>query len=246
MDTFDAVIDQLKAFALSKSPRIRDLEDITPWPQGGGRNIVIGDDVGVELGSPQKASAAALIWTRDPKKVSDNRITLIGPDIHESAGKSLPFGKIVLVEVEGIDEDNAFHRYMEMEGARYDVDLKGYMIRAVSKTRKEWCRISKQAVAQGFGFDILGARLIQQLRQKPYIRKVELIFITSGTEDVNAVEAIVGPAQRVIAAMNKMANEMALDCGSCDYNDVCSEVAMLGAMREKLQDRQSGSTHERH
>jgi CO dehydrogenase/acetyl-CoA synthase beta subunit len=240
MDTFDAVIDQLNAFAASKGTRSREIKNLHPWPAGGSRNIVIGDDVGVELGSPQKASVAALIWTGDSNRVFDNRITLVGPDIGESPGTSLSFGKIVLAEVEGLDEDNAFHRYMEMEGVRYDVDLKGYMIRAVSKTRKEWCRISREAVLQGFDFDVLGAALIQKLKQKPYVKKVELIFITSGTEDVRAVEAIVEPAQRVIAAMNKMINESVLDCGSCDYNDVCSEVEMLGAMREKLQDKQPG------
>ncbi len=241
MDAFDAVIDQLRAFVASKAHRSREIKNPPPWPAGGGRNIVIGDDVGLELGSPQKASVAGLVWTGDSKKVSGDRVTLIGPDVGAGMGDSLPFGKIVLVETEGVDEENAFHRHMEMEGARYDLDLKGYMIRAVSKTQKEWCRISKEAVMKGFGFDILGAALIQKLRQKPYVKKVELIFITSGTEDVRAVETILEPTRRIIAAMNKMANEMALDCGSCDYNDVCSEVEMLSGMREKLQDKKSGS-----
>jgi len=236
MEIFNQAIDQLKQFAHSKDHLTWMVKHHPMWPAGGNRNIVIGDDVGLELGSPQKASVASLIWTNDPNKIAADTITLIGPDIGKSDNNSLPFGKVVLLETDGFSEDNTYHRYMEMEGVRYDLDLKGYMIRAVSRMQKEWCRISKEALNQGFCFNTLGSALIKKLKKKAYVKKAQLFFITSSVEDVKSVQAIVDPTIRVISAMNKMINEMALDCDSCDYTDVCSDVDVLRGMREKLHD----------
>jgi len=196
--------------------------------------------VGLELGNPQKASVASSIWTDDSDTIDDDSITLIGPDIGESQENSLPFGKIVLVEVEGFSEENTYHRYLEIEGVRHDLDLKGYMIRAVSRSQKEWCRISKEALERGFSFNILGAASIEKLKERPYIRKAELIYVTSCTEDVKSIQAIVNPAIRVISAMNKMVNEMDLDCTTCEYSDVCNEIQMLMDMRMKLKAAKTG------
>ena len=210
------------------------------WPSGGTGNIVIGEDVGLELGSPDTASLSGLIWTQKPDLVVDNAITLIGNDMGEGPENHLPFAKIILVETEGFNEDNTYGRYMEMEGIRYDVDLKGYMIRAVSKTRKEWCRISKEALDNGFSFFILGAVLMEKLKRVSYINKTELVYVTSSVDDVITLQSVTDQATRVITAMNKMVNEMALDCSVCDYNDVCSEVEMLRGMRKKLQETHAG------
>ncbi len=240
MDIFNKTIDEIRDFAQSKGCRSWVIEKKQAWPAGGNRNIVIGDDVGLELGNPGKKSVAALVWTNDLDKITDGTITLVGPDIGENREKSLPFGKIVFVGIEGFDEDNTYQRYMEMEGARYDLDLKGYMIRAASKTQKEWCRISNEALKQGFCFDVIGSALMKKLKLNAYVKKVEFIFVTSQTEDVQSLQTITEPTIRVISAMNKMINEMALDCTTCDYNDVCSEVSMLSGMKDKLQKTKSG------
>ena len=67
-----------------------------------------------------------------------------------ASGKSLPFGKVVLLGVEGFTEDNAYDRHKELDFLRYDLDLKGFMMRAVSQYMREWCRISREALSQGF------------------------------------------------------------------------------------------------
>lgn len=204
-----------------------------PWPQGGPRNIVLGEDVGLELGNPRDESVACVLWSDDLDAINEGVLTLVGPDFPESAGKTLPFGKVVLVGVEGFNEDTIYERCMELDHLRYNIDKEGFMLKAVSQYQREWCRISKQALKRGFSAGHLAEALMQELRATPYVRSVELIFLTSFPQDIRQLREIVNPAVRLIAAMDKMAGEMDFDCDTCEFEDVCDEAEVLKGMREQ-------------
>ena len=173
MELFENTITSLRDF-LESFPYKRVWTEVSlpAWPRGGQRNIVMKEDLGLELGSPDKESVACLIWTENLARISDGRITLVGPDFPESMDQSLPFGKAVLVGVEGFTEDNAYERHRAMDLDRYDLDLEGFMIRAVSQYMKEWCRISRKAIKQGFS-----ARILFCLALKPFhLATVERVF----------------------------------------------------------------------
>jgi CO dehydrogenase/acetyl-CoA synthase beta subunit len=191
----------------------------------------------VELGSPLVASVSCIIWTEDIQAIKDGLITLIGPDIPESNGKSLPFGKIVLAGISGFNEENTYDRHREMEMLRYSVDLKGYMMRAVSQYQREWSRISKQAVASGFSFETLGRALMEKFKQKDYVGAIELILVTSSSEDVKVLKKMTAEVSKIVSAMDKMAQEMSFDCDNCDYSDVCDEVDELKKMKRVLEQK---------
>jgi len=210
------------------------------WPRGGKRNIVLKEDMGLELGSPLKESVSCLLWTHDINSIEDGIITLVGPDFPECMGQSLPFGKVVLVGVEGFTQDNAYDRHRELDFLRYSIDLKGFMMRSVSQYMREWCRISVEAVRQGFSVRILGSALINLFHETPFVKRVEVICLTSSPGDVVRLREITSPAERIIAAMNKMAGEFDYDCTSCDYRDVCDESDALRGMRDRLVERQKG------
>jgi len=203
------------------------------WPAGGPRNIVLGDDVGAELGNPQDTSLACVLWSDDIKAINDGSITLVGPDLAESAGKTLPFGKVVLVGVEGFNEDNIYERCMELDHLRYGIDLDGFMLRAISQHQREWCRISKAALKRGFAAGHLAAVLMKMLKNIPYVRSAEIVFLTSSAADIKKLREIVNPVFRLIAAMDKMAGEMDFDCDTCEYDDVCDEAEGLREMRAR-------------
>ena len=206
---------------------------VKPWPAGGPRNIVLSDDVGVELGNPQDTSLACVLWSSDIKAINDGAFTLVGPDLAESAGKTLPFGKVVLVGVEGFNEDNIYERCMELDHLRYGIDLDGFMLRAVSQHQREWCRISRAALKRGFSAGHLAAVLMKMLKNISYVRSAEIVFLTSSAADIKKLREIVNPAVRLIAAMDKMAGEMDFDCDTCEYDDVCDEAEGLRGMRER-------------
>ncbi|MDT8273616.1 MAG: hypothetical protein RRA35_10555 [Desulfomonilia bacterium] len=238
MELFTKTIEAVRTFVDSRSPcKTWAGPPNFQWPSGGGRNIVLKEDMGLELGSPEKDSVSCLLWTDDLSRITDGRITLLGPDFPESMGKSLPFGKVVLAGVEGFNEDNAYDRHKDMDFLRYELDLKGFMMRAVSQYMREWCRISRDALSLGFSARTLGSSLIRLFRGMSFVRVVEVIYFTTGTQDVAELRDITAPAEKIIAAMNKMASEMDFDCVSCDYQDVCDEADGLKGMREKLINR---------
>jgi CO dehydrogenase/acetyl-CoA synthase beta subunit len=192
---------------------------------------VLGQDTAIELGNPKDASTACLLWVNDPGKVNNSRITIVGPDVPQLQEQHISFGKVVIVGGKDFNEENSYDRYREMEHLRYDIHLKGYMMRGVSQYQREWSRISKMAVNNGFSFQVLGGALIDKFFELKYVRAVETIFITSGKDDVLAMKNISDNVVKIIGAMNKMAEEMSFDCDSCEYTEVCSDVAELRSMR---------------
>lgn len=244
MELFTHTIESVRSFVENTNPKRTWLQDPAgSWPTGRGRDIVLKEDMGLELGSPEMESVSCLLWTENLSGIADGRITLIGPDFPESTGKSLPFGKVVLAGVEGITEDNAYDRHKDMDFLRYDLDLKGYMMRAVSQYRREWCRISYDALSRGFSAQVLGSSLMKLFRGKPYVIATEVIFFTSSTNDVSRLKEITAPAEKIIAAMNKMVSEMNFECGSCDYQDVCDEAEGLKGMRDSLREKSKEARH---
>jgi CO dehydrogenase/acetyl-CoA synthase beta subunit len=249
----DKIIDLLEEFAMAlfekqfteireylkqraASPAYREFVHAAPaeWPSGMKRSVVLSQEMAVELGSPQQESSSCLIWHDDPARVRDGLITLIGTDLTASAGKSLPFGKIVLIAAAGFNEENTYDRYRELDGVRYELDLKGYMMRAVSQYGREWSRVSKEAIEGGFSFSVLGGSLIDAYRRRECVRAAEVIFVTASREDVAALAPVADGAMRIIGAMNKMLEELEYDCNTCENTDVCGDVAELRSMRERL------------
>ncbi len=85
----------------------------------------------------------------------------------------------------------------------------------------------------------LASALIKLLKTKDYVRSVEVIFLTSSPDDVRRLREMANPAFRLIAAMDKMAQELDYDCGSCEYQDVCDEAEELKGMRERFMEKKT-------
>jgi CO dehydrogenase/acetyl-CoA synthase beta subunit len=242
MNLFHHLIEDIRSYeanALSKGLcRERPVTTSPEWPAAGPRDIVLLPDLALEMGHPEDASLSCLLWTDDDSTIPTDRISLIGPDICETHLPRLPFGKIVLARTTPCDEDMLHDRYRAMDLARFDLSLKGYMLRAASQYMREWSRISREAVDHGFSLSILGSALIRQLKSLGFVRAVEIIFITRSSEDVNALGPVCEKADRLIRAMNKMLVETEADCGSCDYQDVCSDAAEMQALKATLAERQ--------
>jgi CO dehydrogenase/acetyl-CoA synthase beta subunit len=243
MKLFDSTIRDIRSFVAEREgKRTWNVEEDHPWPEGGDRNIVLKKDMGLEMGSPEAESLSAILWTGTTGLIQDGFITLVGPDMSQSQGGSLPFAKIVLAGVSGFTDENTYERYRDMELIRYTLDLRGYMLRALSQYQREWCRISRDAIEGGFSFDILGAALMEMFREKPYVNAVEIIYVTSTPEDVRQLKGITKETSRMIGAMNKMAEEQDFDCATCEYQDVCDDAGDLKKMREARMRKVSGGS----
>ncbi len=239
MKLFNESISQLRdllgQIEKKGTPCVRETAGLLRWQVREKNNIVLSSDTAVELGNPRHESASFLLWTEKASLVKESTITRIGPGLQDSSGASLPFGKVILLCVEGFNEENCYDRHRELEMVRYNLALKGYMMRAISQYMREWSRVSSEALAEGFDLNVLGNALVEEYRKLDYVRSAEVVFCTSSPEEVRRIREIGDRAGRLIAAMNHMAEEMSFDCASCDYFDICSEVDDLRSLRKTLQ-----------
>lgn len=239
MDLFRAQFEFLDAWLVEHADRnqlttIADPGAVT-WPAAGQRNLVIGADIAVELGHPGDASVSFIVWGPSSGDPQGSRIYRVGPDLPASQGQRRPFAKIVMIQGSGFDPDNTYARYRQLEAVRYAIDLKGYMMRAVSQVDREWSRVSRTALENGFSFAVLGGALIAAYTAIDWVDRADVLFVTSSRADVMAFQPLAESVREVTAAMNKMSEEMNFDCDSCSYAEVCSDVAGLRAMRKAME-----------
>lgn len=214
--------------------------------------FLLKEEVFVELGPPQYESVAFIAITRNPEEVNDGQITLIGPDIPESAGKSLNFGQVLLFGGQKITD----LEYRELEREIFHLkNLEGFMVRALPN--KLWCRISKTVGHAGFTFETLGKALMIMYREKfPSIETMEVLFITTdspqdflelkvlGTEVRKTyIEKYTNSLKARLSDLVESVGKQRADCDypwsceECDYTEVCDEVRdiveKMKAYREK-------------
>jgi CO dehydrogenase/acetyl-CoA synthase beta subunit len=209
---------------------------------GASSGIILRGDTFAELGSPEAGSCAFPLWTNDLSLVKDGRVTLIGPDIQESTGASLPLGQVVIVGGDGLgDEEHA-----ALEQSQYVSDrIEGYMIR--STPGRLWSRVSKEAAGKGFGFEVLGKALLAIFKSEiPKIQSMEVVFVTSDPEDLKPLEDIAEQVRTIgtqIARKTWLARgvdilecTMGWDCKSCSDKTVCDEIREIVKIRKRKVD----------
>lgn len=200
-------------------------------------NIILREDTFLELGSTAAGSCAFVLPTDKPAMIHDGRITLIGQDIPESSGLSLPFAQVLLVAGERIHED-------DIESIRevqfIDGKIDGFMARSLFENM--WCRVGRAAARKGFCFEILGRIILNHARQShEKIQAVEVVFLTSGKDDLRFFNRINDQVRKINKEFRKEQwrikgynIECGLDCGSCADKSACDDIrAVLEEQRRQ-------------
>ena len=249
MTVFDLYVGKVAAYVeglRAKGRQIRTFQ--APWPAarlsqklpvrvgpGATPGIIVRGDTSVELGNPEVGSASLFLLTDVPATLNDGRITLIGPDIPESASASLPFGQVLLLGgAQLADQDAEALQPVQFVGDQ----IEGYMMRGVSQ--RIWSRISKEAVAKGMCFNLLGQALMAVCRSASHkLESMEIIFVTSGKEDLDPLDGWSGQVQKIAREIIKenwrikgYDIDCASNCGTCQDQVVCGEI------KEVLRERQ--------
>lgn len=188
-------------------------------------NIILKEDTFVELGPPNRSSCNFVLVSSSPGLLTDGRITLVGPDIRESAGKALPFGQVLMVAGEQLAEE---HR-LDLEQCQYISNrLPGYMIRFLPG--RIWSRVGISAAAKGFSFETLGRSLMALYKSsQPMVEAMEIVFVTSSDSDVGAVRDLLKGAARkgMQIIKEKYKCDSGLDCDQCPYQPICEEIQRM-------------------
>jgi len=206
---------------------------------GAGSGIVLRGDTFAELGNPDAGSCAFPLWTDNPDLINDGRITIIGPDILEARGASLPFGQILMAGGRELGEKE----HSALDESQYVSDqIEGYMVK--STPGRMWTRISNDVADRGFGFEALGKALMAIYRSRvPQIEAMAVVFVTSGKEDVQRLDDIAGQVRKIskdIVRETWLARgydilecTLGWDCSTCDDKSVCDEIREVIKVRKK-------------
>jgi CO dehydrogenase/acetyl-CoA synthase beta subunit len=206
---------------------------------GAGSGIVLRGNTFAELGSPEAGSCAFPLWTKNTSLVKDGRITLIGPDILESKGASLPFGQILIAAGGKLSEK----QHSVLDESQYVSDqIEGYMIK--STPGRMWTRISNNAAEKGFGFEALGKALMAIYKSHAsQIEAMEVVFITSSKEDLRRLDEIAEQVKKISKDIIRetwlargydiLECTLGWDCGSCPDKPVCDDIKTLITVRKK-------------
>lgn len=236
MDLFDGFFPELQQYI--KELASRGLVKTTPadfnsvWPRDTANHVIFAADTAIELGHPRTESVAFMLITESFGQVTDEQITIIGPDLPEISAKEVPFGKLTLLRCHGLTEENVFEKYNELDMVRIGLRLQDYMLRALPQNMREWSRVSKNGLRAGLSFQILGTELIRDYKKLEYVDDVEVIFITSSAEDIRRLKPTGEKVTRIVDALNQIMADLEFDCAACDFNDICNEIDGLRKMHK--------------
>lgn len=214
---------------------------------GASSGVILREDTFVELGNPSTASCAFVLWSDNPGLVRDGAITLIGPDIGESGGESLPFAQVLMLGGSALQEDDQ----EALDRSQYVFDqIEGYMLRSVPQ--RVWSRVSREAVDKGFGFETLGRAMMGICKtQLPKVEAMEVLFVTSCKEDVASLEGIAAQVTKIGREIRRSGLVQRLDgsyectmdydCNTCSDKPVCDDIRELVALRKTKGRRSRGS-----
>ena len=203
-----------------------------------GSGIILREDTFIELGNPVAGSCSFLVYTKNPSIIKDGRIHLIGPDIPERPGESLPFGQVLMVGGNDLGEDDQ----KALEQSQYFSDqVEGYMIR--SSAQNIWTRVSKDAVKKGFCFEILGRLIMAVLKLKvSKIQAMEIVFVTSSKKDIEKLNNISLQVNKIAREIQKkrwrikgvdLDCTLKRDCSKCSDKSLCDNIREVIAIRKR-------------
>jgi CO dehydrogenase/acetyl-CoA synthase beta subunit len=221
-------------------PTTSDLlrEELNGWLEPGDTpSIILRSDAFVDLGSPEMGSCSFVLWANDTSMVRDGRITVIGPDIQESSGKSLPFGQVLIVAGKKLasEDQQALNELQHLNDR-----IGGYMVRNMCQNM--WCRVSNDAGARGFSFRTIGSAFMYFSKEDhPCIEAVETVFVTSNKKDLKALQGIGVQVDKIVREVieNKWKIQgyeidcAALNCECCSDKRICDDIKEVLRLRKK-------------
>jgi len=115
-----------------------------------------------------------------------------------------------------------------------------------------WIRISKQALAAGMSLQIVGSALINAyLLDFPKILSIEVLFITSGQSDVEALEGIrteadilSGRHKKLVLNIDGQVECTELACDTCEEKPVCDNLKDVVIQRRVQKEKKPGREDE--
>lgn len=232
MELFSDAIAGLKKYLSAEEGRnsLRCYScDLYPtWPEKS--SLVLQEDTAVELGG-SAGSLFMILWTGQAGLIRPGQVSLVGSDLSEADRAKLPLSQIIMVKGSYRDE---YETYQNLQDTIIDTRLKGVSTRFWPDRQKVWCRVSREALSEGFNLVRYGCTLIDRLGTLASVEEAEVIFTTEALPEKILLTPVAEKVQEVMEALLEIYNQLNFDCESCDYKEVCAEVAGLKEIHQRL------------
>lgn len=199
--------------------------------------VVIGANVGAELGHPPSPSHAFILTTSDSSLVRDGLVQCTGPELTDAQPeKKLGFAQVILASCNPEHLPDPF----QLESTQYLANrLDGYMARTMPG--RLWVRVSRRALATGFDLRTLGFALISAFRMDfPRLRSIEAVLVTGEPERVSALDSIAAEAKVIGGRHRKLVYVEKglyacedLNCETCDERSTCDALKDIAVRYRK-------------
>jgi len=230
---FDLPLDALDGFLEGRAP-----QSFAPAPLPGdpGRQVVLRDESALELGSPATASLSLLLWETRPHRVVEDRVLLVGPDLHQTGDdRSLPLAQIVTVSGDLGHEAQAYNQYRALREAAYGVQLEGVMLRVQPSRQRVWYRVTRRALERGLRARELGSTVAEALTSIDGVQHAQVLLVTEPPRPGGALERAAELTQKIVDALVKMHDDLLFDCDDCEFSSICDSVDELRRMHRRLE-----------
>lgn len=230
MELYNPTIRQITERFSSKPAKNYPYNPGKTWPETDSFELVMQRDTALSLGGDRGTDGVNITCvTSSPALVSEDAVTVIGPDLQEIKAGS-PYARITLLRVSDIESDDeddtevAFRAIQDMDFVKYHVFPKGYMLRISSGSNVEQVRVSKDALKSGISFERIGNTFISHYKKNENVLNAHVFFITDPSVDYKALLKDAKTVHDITMTLTKILEGLSTDCASCNLKDICDEI----------------------
>lgn len=220
MNLYNSLINQIKSL-LPEAEGKRFSYEKSSLKKGDKNQILFLNETAFELGGSQTHCLSTMAVSSSME--FDNSVLLFGKDLYQLK-KDNEFGKIVLLQIDDIDEETAFDIIKDIELVRYNYCPEGFMTRASALSMREQLRVSKGIVKKKISFKDYGNALIEEYLKNPIVKSVQIIFITDFDGKYNELYLLADKIKSTTSALNHILDNVMFDCSTCNLKEICDEV----------------------
>lgn len=234
MELFDHIIEKTLNLLSDHTPISFGVNESNGWELTDRNELILGKEMAYELGSTGNKATSFQCLTSSKDLISKDEILLYGSDLNKIK-KNASYAKIVLLNVEDLegDSERIYHQIKDLEFIKYDVMMKGFMVRTSSYDKLEQVRVSKTAIKNGISFEKIGNEYLKAYKQDPKVNFAKIIFITEDMPIFEELSENASKVDKIAQTLNKVLYDMTFDCNTCSLKDICDEVEGLKELHFK-------------
>ena len=193
------------------------------WEMCKSNEVILAKETAFEMGANRLLSVNYSCVTTSSEIVTQDELFLYGDDLSDIKN-DIPFARIVLLNINNLNDDTAYKSIKDLEYVKYEIIPKGYMIRASSFDKREQVRVSREAIQKGINFEIIGNAYINKLKETKQVNAVRIIFITKEIPELKKIIELANKTDAITKTLNHVLNNMNFDCSTCNLQVICDEV----------------------